>query len=69
MFNKELALKGCICGVGVCVGMIIGGEINEKLNQKYVVPSIERWKNLATIFSDELNKAYKEIDELKKTQK
>lgn len=64
--NKDrLILNGLVCTFGICVGAIIGMGINEKINQKYVVPNIKRWKDLAETFKDELEKTYEENERLK----
>lgn len=64
--NKNNIRLGLMGVSGLCAGIIVGGFVNEKLNQEYLVPSIERYRDLAEHFKDLLCKEYEINDKLKK---
>ena len=63
--NIKIAL-GCFGTAIFGAGMIVGMAINEKLNQKYLQPSVDRYRDLAENFKDLLCKEYEKNDALKK---
>lgn len=63
--NIKIAL-GCFGTAIFGAGMLVGMGINEKINQKYMKPSIDRYRELAENFKDLLCKEYEKNDVLKK---
>ena len=63
--NRNNIRLGLMWISGLCGGVIVGMNINEKINQKYLQPSVDRYRDLAVSFKDELFKQYDEIEKLK----
>lgn len=63
--NIKIAL-GCFGTAIFGSGMIVGMVLNEKLNQKYLQPSVDRYRELAENFKDLLCKEYDKNEVLKR---
>ena len=63
--NRNNIRLGLMWISGLCSGAIVGMIINEKINQKYLQPSVDRYKDLAESIKDELFKSYDEIEKLR----
>jgi len=66
MDKRNKLIMGCTWFSGLCAGAIYGSLVNEKINQKYVVPSIKIYRELAETLRDQL---YKEIDKNDRLEK
>ena len=66
MSKNTKIILGCCGGAIFISGGLVGGFINEKINQKYTQPSIERYRKLSEYFKELLVKEYETNDILKK---
>lgn len=64
--DKNNVRLGLVWVSGLCFGALVGMSINEKINQKYVVPNVKRYKELSENFKELLCKEYEKNDLLKK---
>ena len=64
--NKNNIRLGLMWVSGLCAGVIVGGFANEKLNQKYLQPSIDRYRKLAENFGELLKEEYVKNEILQK---